>query len=249
MPSRSAASLICTHIHGLETAASTWFSPNLSEPSSRMPNFFYCQYSSSSSFFLPMYSSRVARIFEVAEVRLNAWLLVAGMSTFSPPTPGVRSTGAVSGVSLAPQPYLLDTTIRFSYSDPIQAFLGNFYFWLSHEGMEDTQRHPSFTFLVSGFYLDETCFIYSLLLLGQYYSQITESLDDPVCSYHCIVVLDDMCHDESYLWLWNKNLVGRETCSIIYFISRTQHIEWVIRYASSDEIAALNLLKTHYSQS
>jgi hypothetical protein len=48
--------------------------------------------------------------------------------------------------------------------------------------MEATQCHLGFTCYVSGFHLDETCFIHSLLLCSTILNifQITEALDDPV---------------------------------------------------------------------
>jgi hypothetical protein len=64
--------------------------------------------------------------------------------------------------------------------------------------MEDSQCHLRFTFFVSGFYLDETCFIYSLLLGSTIL--ITEALDDPVTRTAALLSL--MCVDETYLWLY-----------------------------------------------
>ena len=46
--------------------------------------------------------------------------------------------------------------------------------------MKDTQCHLRLTCFVSGFYLDETCPIDSLLLLGSTIFQIIEALDVPV---------------------------------------------------------------------
>jgi hypothetical protein len=69
--------------------------------------------------------------------------------------------------------------------------------------MEDTQCHLRFTCFVSGFYLDKTCPIDSLLLLGSTILnvfQITEALDDPVTRTAALLSL--LCALTSLCEIW-----------------------------------------------
>ena len=101
--------------------------------------------------------------------------------------------------------------------------------------MEDTQCHIRFTCFVSGLYLDETCFVYSLFFGSTILNifQITEALDDPVtrtaallsliCAlmsliYGCMYIVKfGMMRNMFHASRWAE-------VSSIYYLLRWQHV-------------------------
>ena len=128
--------------------------------------------------------------------------------TFSPPSPGVLSTGAISGCHRARvfafHGWLrVDTTIRFSCS--WEAFIGS----LMKE-WEDNSL-PSSLYLLRKWFLPWTKLVSFIITLG-YYSQITEALDDPVnflLSMTCALMRLFICILWNLVWWENMFHAGR----------------------------------------
>ena len=125
------------------------------------------------------------------------------MSTFSSPTPGVRSTGAVSGYPRGVTARVLSWMTRSGHhhsflllwSDP--SILGKLLLLTLSWG---NWCHLRFTCFLNGFYFDKNC-----SLTRSHYSWAVHvifsnnwSVGWSCDSYRCVVVLY-MCFDESYL--------------------------------------------------